>query len=199
MHCSIVSGKSMPWQTLNKGQRRIFITSSLPFPNAWLKPGCRGPEAPSPLFFFVVVFFPPASMHWFRNSFWKLCLLKSLLKSGIECWSIMGLCTTALQTSTMHRAIAIITLFDRNVSPLFFFFSPPPHTHKYKSIFSAKLRRICLHNEACPFLSGRTRKQWQKPHKVNEREWEIPPVFFNHQRVYEITPFFPLFHEYSAT
>lgn len=117
-------------------------------------------------------------MHWFRNSFWKLCLLKSLLKSGIECWSIMGLCTTALQTSTMHRAIAIITLFDRNVSPLlFFFFSPPPHTHKYKSIFSAKLRRICLHNEACPFLSGRTRKQWQKPHKVNEWEWEIPPFF----------------------
>lgn len=181
MHCSIVSGKSMPWQTPNKGQRRIFITSSLPFPNAWLKPGCREPQAPQPLCF---CFFPLpfASMHWFRNSFWKLCLLKSLLKSGIECRSIMGICTTALQTSTMQRPIAIITLFDRNVS-LFLF------THKYKSVFSAKLRRICLHNEACPFLSGDTRTQWPKH---PQRKWAgMRNSFFNHQRGHKITPFSP--------
>lgn len=186
MHCSIVSGKSMPWQTPNKGQRRIFITSSLPFPNAWLKPGCWEPQAPHPSPSHR--FSPPpvlsfASMHWFRNSFWKLCLPKSLLKSGIECWSIMGLCTMALQTSTMHRPITIITLFDRNVS-LFLF------TRKYKSVFSAKLRRICLHNEACPFLSGDTGKQWQK----KERNWPRMrnSFFLNYQSVYKIT-LFPAF------
>lgn len=198
MHCSIVSGKSMPWQTLNKGQRRIFITSSLPFPNAWLKPGCRGPEAPSPLFFLLLFFFLlplctdlethfESSVYW--SHYWSQGLNAGLL------WASAPRLYKQAQCTVLSPLSHCLTVMYR----LFFFFSPPPHTHKYKSIFSAKLRRICLHNEACPFLSGRTRKQWQKPHKVNEREWEIPPVFFNHQRVYEITPFSPLFHEYSAT
>ena len=190
MHCSIVSGKSMPWQTPNKGQRRIFITSSLPFPNAWLKPGCRGPKAPSPCVFLssFLSSLSSASMHWFRNSFWKLCLPNSLLKSGIEMLVYYGASAPRLykqaQCTVLSPLSHCMTVMYRAVSP-------PPH--KYKSVFSAKLRRIWLHNEACPFSEWAARENnEEKAHKVNEQEWEIFHFFFNHQRVSKIAPFFPL-------